>query len=546
MKSGEFMKISGLSRAQLLGLVPALCLSAPAAAQLTGPIRTDAGLVSGTPAHDPAVMTYWGVPYAAAPVGPLRFRPPAPVQPWTGVRSAAKPGPICPQVPKENIAGMTIDEDCLNLDIWTAAADAKENRPVMVWFHGGTRGAGASSDPEFNGTALAKKGVVLVVVNYRGGPLGLLATAELSKESPHHASGNYGLMDDIAALKWVQRNIAAFGGNPKNVTIFGESFGAGTVNFLGLSPLAKGLFQRMITQSHALYERDPGLLDNATRYQTLKSAEAAGADYMKIIGARSTADLRAMPWQKLYEGFTKSFDTVPWTYAIDGHVLPRNYSQTYAAGAQSDVEAMTGENRDENGAAADTAFDLVAAGKGQVPKNTIALLPLPQYLAYVHKRYGPMAAEYLNLYPARNAREAFVTANAAIRDNAQISPFMWATSFTRKRSKRVYIYMFSKAPPGPDQDVRGAYHGADVRYVFNNPLPNWGAEDRRVADMMSSYWVNFARNGNPNGETLPVWQAFDPKVQQTMDLGTSFRPFAFPDEAKRDFWRRFYASQPAR
>jgi para-nitrobenzyl esterase len=448
---------------------------------------------------------------------------------------------------KDNIAGMTIDEDCLNLDVWTAASNGQERRPVMVWFHGGTRGAGASSDPVFNGAALAKKGVVVVVVNYRGGPLGLLATPELSRESGYGASGNYGLMDNQAALRWVQRNIAAFGGDPARVTIFGESFGAGIVNFLSLSPMSKGLFRRQITQSHALYSRDPVLLDNATRYTpSLAEAEAAGTRFMEIVGAKSAADLRMMPWQQLYEGFTKSFNLIPWAFTIDGYVLPRNFTETYEAGTQADVDVITGETRDENGGAPDTAFDFVAAGMGKAPGNTIALRPLPDYLAFVNRKYGPMKDEFLRHYPAGNAREAFASANRAIRDNSQVSPWMWARSFTAKRPKPVFIYMFSKAPPGPERDLVGAYHGSDVRYTFNNPLPNWGAEDRRVADTISSYWVNFARTGNPNGSGLPVWQAYDGNVRQTMDLGTSFAPVPFPDDARFDFWQRFYASQPAR
>jgi len=521
-------------------------LSCPAWATMEEPVHVEGGLVRGIKA-DAQVTTFWGVPYAAPPVGPLRFRPPQPVKGWTGVRSAERPGFICPQVFKDNIAGMMIDEDCLNLDVWTAAASGKERRPVMVWFHGGTRGAGASSDPKFNGAALAKKGVVVVVVNFRGGPLGLLATPELSREGGRGTSGNYALLDDIAALKWVQKNIAAFGGDPANVTIFGQSFGAGTVNFLGLTPHAKGLFRRMITQSHARYPRDPVLLDNATRYiPSLQEAEAAGVKYMEIVGAKSVADLRAMPWQKLYEGFTKSFNVIPWAFVVDGHVLPRNFTDSYAAGTQADVDVMTGETRDENGGAPDTAFDVVAAGKGKAPGNSVSLRPLPVYLASVAERYGAMADEYLRIYPAGTPREAFTSSNLSIRDNSQISPWMWAKSFTATRQRPVYIYMFTKAPPGPDQDLQGAYHGSDVRYSFNNPAPEWSDEDRRVADVISSYWVNFARTGNPNGPGLPSWQAYDGNVRQTMDLGTSFKPMPFPDEARFDFWQRFYASQPAR
>jgi para-nitrobenzyl esterase len=210
------------------------------------------------------------------------------------------------------------------------------------------------------------------------------------------------------------------------------------------------------------------------------------------------------------------------------------------------VDALTGENRDENGGAADTAFDAIASGRGTVPANSISLLPLPQYLAFVRRRYGALADEFLSLYPATNPREAFESSNRAIRDNSRISPWMWAGAFTRKNPKPVHIYMFTKAPPGPDREVRGAYHGADVRYVFNNPLPEWSQDDRKVADTLSSYWVNFARTGNPNGPGLPRWKAYDPKVKQTMEIGERFGPIAFPDSKRLDFWKRFYATQPER
>ena len=533
------MKSHNIIAAGLLAI-----LAAPVSARIPVLVHVEGGAARGTAARDPAVAVYWGLPYGAAPVGPLRFRPPQPAPHWTGIRSAERPGPICPQVYKANIAGMTISEDCLNLNVWTGAASARERRPVMVWFHGGTRGAGASSDPTFDGTKLALKGVVVVTVNYRGGPLGLLATPELSRESPYGTSGNYGLLDDQAALAWVKRNIAAFGGDPGNVTVFGESFGAGIVNFLSLSPLSKGLFERQITESHSLYSRDPVLQDNATRSNaSLAEAEAAGVKYMEIAGAHSLAELRAMPWQKLYEAFSKSFATLPWAFTMDGHVLPVSYTAAYAAGSQMKVDALTGENHDENGAAADTAFDAIAAGRGTVPANSKSLLPLPEYLAFVHRRYGAMAGEFLSLYPATNPRQAFESANRAIRDNSRISPWMWAGAFTKNNPKPVYIYMFSKAPPGPDREVRGAYHGADVRYIFDNPLPNWTNEDRKVADMLSSYWVNFARTGNPNGPGLPRWAAYDPRVKQTMEIGKGFAPIPFPDQARFNFWQRFYASQ---
>ncbi len=503
-------------------------------------------MVKGAAARDPAVMAYRGLPYAAPPVGALRWRAPRRALPWKGVRPARLPGATCPQPASEVVAGLRIDEDCLNLDVWTAARDAQERRPVMVWFHGGERGFGSGSQALFYGAALAKKGVVLVTVNYRGGPLGLLATPDLSAENPDHVSGNYALLDNIAALQWVQRNIGQFGGDPHNVTIFGQSFGAGTSHFLSLSPLARGLFKRMINQSHALYARDPSMFQAAMRYLPLKDAETDGQKYVAATGACSLAELRAMPWQALIAAYQKSKTDLLWSYALDGNVLPRGYAETYAAAMQADVDELAGENADESGAAADTAYDLVTTGKAQRPNNNIALLGRTGYLEHARRKFGPMADDYVALYPAADDRQAFTSANAAIRDNARVSQWMWAGSFTHGRTKPVYLYYFDHAPPGPKQSVTGAYHGAELGYVFANADPAWDAQDRRVADLLSSYWTNFAKTGDPNGPGLPYWPAYDPRRQQTMELGQHFAPIPLADPHKITFWQHFYATQPAR
>ena len=230
---------------------------------------------------------------------------------------------------------------------------------------------------------------------------------------------------------------------------------------------------------------------------------------------------------------------------VDGYVVPRGYAATYAAQAQADVDVLMGENHDENGAAADTAFDLVAAGKAERPNNSTAFLGLARYRDYVQKRFGAMADEYFTLYPANDDRTAFKSANAAIRDNQRISPWMWASVFTQGRSKPVYQYFFTHAPTGPNQEVTGVYHSAELRFVFNNPTPEWGTRDKRVAEMMSTYWTNFARTGNPNGPGLPNWPAWDGKVEQVMELGDRPQPIPLSDAARLDFWRRFYATQPA-
>jgi para-nitrobenzyl esterase len=357
-------------------------------------------------------------------------------------------------------------------------------------------------------------------------------------------------MDDIAALKWIQRNIAAFGGDPRNVTIMGQSFGAATCHFISMSPLAKGLFQRMITESHSLYPHDPLLMEVAAKYKVLKDAEADGARFMQIAGAKSLAELRALSTEKLVEAFNQSGkpEDFLWSYVVDGYVLPRNFAATYAASAQADVPVLTGENRDENRATADTAFDLVAAGQAQRPDRATAIgfRGLDGYRVYAQQRFGAMADEFLKFYPATSDREAFYSANASIRDNQRVSPWMWATVFTRNRTKPVYLYYFTHAPPGPNREMVGVFHGAEIPYAFNRSGTAWTDEDRRIAETMSSYWINFARTGNPNGPGLPNWMAFDGKTEQVMELGDHFRPIPLVDKDRFDFWRRFYATQPAR
>ncbi|MBC2665538.1 carboxylesterase family protein [Novosphingobium flavum] len=534
-----------------LAAAPGLLGATQAAAKMDQPVHLDTGLVAGAPIADSPLTAFWGLPYAEAPTGKLRWRPPVPVKAWKGVRPADYQRPLCPDLPARNgRPEVARSEDCLNVDVVTGADSAAERRPVMVWIHGGTRGMGGSASPNINGAELARKGAVVVTINYRGGPFGLLATPELSRESGRGASGNYGLMDNVLALQWIQRNIAAFGGDPGNVTIIGESFGAATCHFLSLSPLAKGLFHRMITESHSLYPHDPLIMQVAAKYKPLKDAEADGLHFMEVAGAKSAADLRKLPWEKLVEAFEKSGapEDFIWSYVIDGYVLPRNFSQTYEAGAHPAIPVLTGENRDENRASADTAFDLVAAGKAKRPNPAMytGFLGVAGYRDYAAKRFGAMAEEYLGLYPGNTDREVFDSANAAIRDNQRISPWTWANLFTAKRSEPVFLYFFTHAPPGPNRGMIGAFHGSEIPYAFNRPGANWTDEDRRIADMMSTYWVNFARTGNPNSPDLPKWAAFDGKTERVMELGDHFQPIPLADNVRLDFWRRFYASQPAR
>jgi para-nitrobenzyl esterase len=524
-----------------------------------GPVRIETGLVTGAVGRDASIAVFKGIPYAAPPVGPLRWRPPTAPIAWNGVRNANKFGPACPQPGGEMARGLPQSEDCLSLNIWTSAApESSEKRPVYVWIYGGGFIGGTGGSPEFDGEALARKGVVVVTFNYRVGVLGFLATPELSRESGHDASGNYGILDDIAALQWVQRNIAAFGGDPSKVTIGGQSAGAGSVGFLSMSPLAKGLFRAGIAQSHARYPRDTELRYLSVSWRPLKAAEQAGKDYAAAHGARTLTDLRAMPWEKLIEG-SNSIDATVETGSsgkpplfrpvVDGWVIPDNYADTFAKHTQNMVTFIAGNNRDETGAVPETAFDTLrkrtTPPRAGMPQTSVTLT---DYIAAAKRKFGKLASDYLKLYPASNDQEAALQNNAAARDNSRVSTWLWGTLWTQGDGKPVYTYFWTHAPPGPDQDMRGAFHGSEIYYTFDSldavDRP-WTDEDRKIAATMSSYWANIIKNDDPNGPGLPEWPRYDPSLPRVMELGNHFGPIPVASPAKIDFWKRFYAIQEA-
>ncbi len=531
----------------------------PAQAQLADPIQIETGLIQGAPARDPAITAFKGVPYAAPPIGALRWRPPARPVAWTGVRKADAFGAVCPQL--QNTDGQPMSEDCLFANIWTGAASSKERRPVLVWVHGGGFGAESGSAPKLDGEELARKGVVLVTFNYRLGPLGFLATPELSQESGHNASGNYGLMDDIALLQWVKRNIAAFGGDPEKVTFFGHSAGGGTVNFLSISPMAKGLYSQALAESQVRWPKDLELRYLSSSWREKSKAEKDGAVYVETLGAKSLAELRAMPWKALLletpnmevEVQTGSTARPPlFRPVIDGYVLPHTFSQAFALKTQNPVTYIAGNNRDEGGAAPEGVWSKLRAPGAPRPAITRGsprqIVTLADFQAAARRKFGPMADEFLTLYPATNDDEAARQNNAAIHDNSQISTYLWARQWTRDTGKPMYTYWWAHALPGPEHDTRGAYHGSEIPYVFNSlhkiDLP-WTDEDRRVADAMSSYWANYAKSGGPNGPGLPHWPRFDAQTPQVMVLGDGAGPAAIASGAKYDFWTRFFATNDA-
>ena len=515
------------------------------------PIQIQTGMIEGVPGRDPSVTAYKGIPYVAPPVGDLRFRAPQPPIAWQGVRKADHFGKDCPQIgPQENMS-----EDCLTANVWTSATPASNHRPVFVWIYGGGFTEGASSDPTFDGEALAKKGLIVVTFNYRLAALGFLATPELSKESGHHASGNFALLDDVALLKWVQKNIAAFGGDPHRVTIGGQSAGAGSCGFLAISPLAKGLFQQAIQQSHARYSHDPELRYLSVSWRSLKDAEAGGVKFEESKAVHSIKELRALPWQQLLVSRDATDESVEtgssakpplFRPVIDGWVLPHDYSETYAAGQQNDVAVIAGSNRDEGGAVPEFTF----SKRRQHPVPPIPGIPqanvsLDPFLSSTRRKFGALEDDYLKLYPASNDDEAALISNTSARDNSRVSTYLWASDWIQHVDKPVYTYFWTHRPTG---DPAGAHHGSEMLFIFNNLYLKdqpWTEEDRRTAETMSSYWANFVANGDPNGAGLPPWPRFNPASQTVMELGDHFGPMPVATEPRLEFWNRFFATQPA-
>jgi para-nitrobenzyl esterase len=470
-------------------------------------VKTTGGLVKGTATADGRIRIriFKGIPYAAAPVGELRWKEPRPIAPWQGTRDVTEAGAQCVQ--GQIFADITFprpaSEDCLNLNIWTPAANASDRLPVMVWIHGGGFQAGAGPEPRHDGEAFARKGVVLVTLNYRLGVFGFLAHPELTRESGRKASGNYGLLDQIAALRWVKENIAAFGGNPGNVTIFGESAGSFAVSALMASPLATGLFHKAIGESGAYFNGPSGTLG----LQSLTATEERGVKFAAAVGAESLAALRAKPNEELLKAAMK---TQPgFTPSIDGHVLTEDVNATYAAGKQAHVPLLAGWNADEVRAG-------VVLGK---QKTT-----LQSFTDDVRKRYGDRADAILKAYPASTDDEA-VEAAAALASDRFIGYGTWKWIEVHAKTGRSPVYRYSfdrKIPVAPDakfmgvpataRDI-GARHAGEIEYVFGalDSIKNvpWDASDRKLSDAMTTYWANFARTGDPNGAGLPAWPRYD-------------------------------------
>ncbi|MFF7331809.1 carboxylesterase/lipase family protein [Streptomyces sp. NPDC090306] len=509
--------------------------SAKGNAVRSAPVRTDSGLVTGVAGALPSVTVYKGIPFAASTAGDNRWRSPRAPRPWTGVRAADTFGDICPQAgPASGLPPMS--EDCLNLNVWTTGAGSGQRRPVLVWIYGGGFTGGYGAAPGFDGSGLAARGLVVVTFNYRTGTFGFLSTPELSRESGHGSSGNYGLLDQIAALRWVRRNIAAFGGDPDRVTVAGQSAGAGSVAFLLYSPLARGLFHAAVAESGVRNPRDPEIACLPTSYRTRSYAEDSGAEYAARWKASSLAQLRTVSTADLVaaNSATDPAVTAPmydfwgaplWRPVVDGWVVPAGIDETLTRGRINDVPVLTGNNKDENGAAANTTETLDA------------------YRASAARQYGSLAGEFLSRYPATTDAEAVAAFKASARDSARTSTWLWAAQWLRRARNPVYTYYWTHALPG-----QSASHGSEIHYVFDNLYTAdlaWTDEDRSIADTLSSYVVNFAARGNPNGHGLPAWAPTRTDRATTMQLGDGYGPFPVAAPGNAGFFQRYYRTQPA-
>lgn len=493
-------------------------------------VRVEGGMVQGITEN--GITIYKGIPFAAPPVGELRWKSPQPVIPWKNTLVADKFGPSCPQEPFPSNSSMDNDvgpmsEDCLYLNIWTPAKSSDEKLPVMVWIHGGGFAIGSSSIKSYDGKNFAKKGVILVSIAYRLGVLGFLSHPELSAENKQGISGNYGLLDQIAGLKWVQNNISAFGGDPKNITIFGESAGGISVSMLCASPLAKGLFQRAISESGGSFGPVNDIRGDGV--QTLKGAEKQGINFAKKMGAKSIADMRKMSPDKFLKDPEASSMGGFWPIC-DGSVIVDDQYKLYSAGKYNDVDVIIGTNSNEGGMFV-SGFD--------VKKHKDSL----------KKTFGPLAKKALKVYPATDDLIARQSARNIFRDKIFAWPsWAWAKLQKKTGKSNVYVYYFDQPQPPrkTGKSLKNAGHADDINYVFghvdNNFNFQYTAEDKKLSSLMMNYWVNFAKTGNPNQKDLPEWPQFDNGDNSVMYLrGNTSHSIPVPNRAQLEFMEEYFS-----
>lgn len=490
-------------------------------------IKTDGGLISGTQSTDGSIRIFKGIPFAAPPVGDLRWKAPQPVKAWKDVRKCnafgaspvqGKPVPFSMWSKEFLIPDEPISEDCLYLNVWTGAKSGKEKRAVLVWIYGGGFASGGSGVPIYDGEAMARKGIVFVSINYRVGIFGFFAHPELTKESGKNASGNYGLMDQVAALQWVKRNIAAFGGDPENVTIAGQSAGSMSVNCLVASPAAKGLFKKAIAESGASVVNSPlrgGI--------TLQMAEQDGTKTAQSLGASTLADLRKIPAEELLKKGQGLRSPI-----VDGYILPAPLSEIFKQNNENEVVLLTGWNEDEG-----LMFSPL--------KNAV------DFRKQVAQQYGADSSEVLKHYPSENDQQAAASQLNLSRDMIfGVQNYAWA-NINSSKGRKTFVYRFTRKVPGTGEYAKyGAFHTGEVPYAYNNlKFVNrpWEAVDNQLASAMSSYFANFIKSGDPNGDNLPQWPAYENTGNQIMLFGNIQEAKPMPDKGALDFMYKKMSSQ---
>ncbi|KAF2666686.1 carboxylesterase [Microthyrium microscopicum] len=577
--------VTSAAFAQYIPFLVAACCSTLAVAQnattLTdSPIVTISrfGQIQGNRSqYINSVYNFKNISYASAPSGANRWRHPPHPSPWTGIRDATQFGPVCPQ----KSLGASPDppyqsEDCLSLNIWTPANASLNNvvnntqgvgvipgsgaskYPVYVWIYGGRFSGGSASDARYEGAGLAAKGVVVVTMNYRLGALGFLAHPELSNSSRSGTSGNYGLVDQQAALHWTNENIASFGGDPTRITIGGQSAGAASVIANLNSPLAKGLFTGVIAESGVRYSSDPLIGSVAQSYRNLSTAEEQGVAFLKSLNVSTIEEARALPVSVFLagsNGVDTTFDNTPlannsiygdpplFRPVLDGYVLPRTYNETLRTGQHAGVSVMTGNNKDESGASPNPGY------------NTTS------YTAVNEATFGSvgLADQFFSLYPASSANSSQNpdnSSNAFYRDAERVGTWLWANEYSagaasnpvynagQNASGSVFTYYWTHAPPGQSQ---GAYHMSEINYAFNNLYATdspWTAQDYQIADTLSTYWANFIATGNPNGPGLITWPENKADSPNTMEVGNAWKPIPVADQSHIEFVREWFSKWP--
>ena len=512
-----------------------LAAAAPAADR----VKIENGILESATAPQSGVRSFKGIPFGQPPVGELRWKEPQPVKNWTGVRNADQFGPRCMQRTTPNadywFRSNGMSEDCLYLNVWTPAKSDRERLPVLVYIFGGGFQNGDGSEPRYDGASMASKGMVAVSVNYRLNVFGFFSHPELTKESPHHASGNYGLLDQAAALAWVKRNIAAFGGDPARVTIAGESAGSISVSALMGSPLSRGLIAGAIGESGALISTLPP--------RPLADTEQDGVKFGASAGATTLSALRAMPAEQIQEVLSKGGPGIRFSPNLDGYFLPKPLAEILESGEQAKVPLLAGSNSEEMPAR-------VVLGQSEpTPEN---------FAAAVRKLYGDRADAVLAVYTPKTPDEVIEAAtHLACARFISHGTWKWTELQMKTGGKPVYRYFYTRIRPkytpinqtaesaapaapgrgGPPAPPRGAAHSAEIQYAMGNlkldPRYAWEPADYKVSEVMQGYFVNFAKTGNPNGPGLPQWPAYAPGTNyQRMQIDVASKAEPEPGRAR--------------